>query len=270
MRVDELGHAAAGAARSATATIDSEMMLRRLHHRRRRQQTLSITAAVAVSAVLLAGVVEVARPADTPAASRPAPTATSALDDPCNEVTILCVGANRFRISLTVPVTVTLPENFEGIARQNDSSFESYRTDVHNAGVSVLENAVPVRNDASWSRDPSAGTTAAAMANWLSKRPFLTDVNLAPITVDGRPAWRVSAALKPRAPLRAAKLEEGAVAPTFTDGHNATMGYNATLRGEYILLDIPGAGVTVLWSWTLGPPRTQLAGNRPFIDALHW
>src|SRR5436190_6854579 len=103
MRVDELGHAAARAARSTTATIDSEMMLRRLHHRRRGQQILSITAAIAVSAVILAGVVEVARPAATPPANRPAPTATSAVDDPCNNVTILCVGANQFRISLTVP-----------------------------------------------------------------------------------------------------------------------------------------------------------------------
>jgi hypothetical protein len=48
------------------------------------------------------------------------------------------------------------------------------------------------------------------------------------------------------------------------------MGYNRTLLGEYTLLDIPGAGVTVLWSWALDLPRTQLAGNRPFIDGLSW
>lgn len=270
MSVDELGQAAARAARSTTASIDHEAMLRRLHHRRRGQRIASITAGAAVFAVVLAGVVEVARPAATPAASRPAPTAGASPDYRCNNVTIFCVGANRLLIALDVPVTVTLSESFLGITRLGDASFESYRTGIDHAGVTVTENAVPVRNDASWSRDPAAGTTAAAMSSWLAKRPFLIGAKVTPTTVDGRPAWRVSAALKPGAPLRAVKLLEGAVAPTFTDRHNTTMGYNQTLLGEYTLLDIPGAGVTVLWSWALDLPRTQLAGNRPFIDGLRW
>jgi hypothetical protein len=277
MSVDELGRAAASAARVTTATVDPELMLRRLHRRSRRRQIASITAATAVFAVVLAGVVVLARPTAAPPTSPPTPrpsastpTASASTDSRCNNDTIICVGANRLRISLTVPVTVALPENFDDIVRLGDTSFESYQTDIDSAGVTVMENAVPVQNTDGWSRDPSGGTTAATMAHWLAKRPFLTGAKVTATTVDGRPAWRVSAVLKPRAALRAVKLTEGAVAPTFTDGHETTMGYNSTLAGEYTLLDIPGAGVTVLWSWTLDVPRSRLAGNRAFIDGLHW
>jgi hypothetical protein len=200
---------------------------------------------------------------------------SASIDSPCNNFTIFCVGPDRFRIAMPVPATVTLPDNFGDISRMDESAFEAYRSDVNSAGVSVLENAVPVRNDASWTRDPAAGTTAVEMANWLAARPFLTGAKVTATTVDGRPAWRVVAALKPGAPLRADKLTEGRVAPTFIDVHTTavggtTMGYNRTLLGEYTLLDIPGAGVTVLWSWALDLPRTQLAGNQRLIDSLQW
>jgi hypothetical protein len=270
MSVDELGRAAASAARGAAATVDAELMLHRLHRRHRGRQIASITAAAAVFAVVLAGVVEVARPAAGPPATRPSPTVSGSTDSPCNNVTIFCVGTDQRRIVLPVPITVTLPDSFDEVVRLGDNSFESYRTNIDAAGVTVMENAVPVRNDASWTRDPHGGTTAMDMANWLGKRPFLMEARVVATTVDGRPAWRVTASLKPAAPLRAVKLQEGAVAPTFTDGGETTMAYNRTLSGEYTLLDIPGAGVTVVWSWALHAPRSQLAGNRSFIDGLRW
>lgn len=275
MSVDELGRAAGRAARAA-GTPDPELMLRRLHRQHRGRQIASVTAAAAVFAVLLAGVVEVARPPAPPPASRPTPTASASTDSACNNTTIFCVGAGQLRVVLPVPATVTLPENFTDVVRLGDNSFEAYQIDVRFAGVTVLENAVPVRNDDSWSRDPRAGTTASAMAHWLATRPFLTGAEVSATMVDGRTAWRVTGALKAGAALRAVKPGEGAVAPTFIEFHAAgaynhtTMGYNGTLSGDYTLLDVPGAGVTVLWSWVLGVPRTQLAANRAFIDELHW
>jgi hypothetical protein len=275
MSVDELGRAAATAARGAAATVDPEVMLGRLHRQHRARQIASIAATAAVFAVVVAGVVQMARPAATPPASRPTPTVSASVDSPCNGFTIRCVGADQFLISLPVPATVTIPDTFADIVRLSATSFEAYRANVDSAGVTVLENAVPVRNDASWARDPAAGTTAVEMANWLAARPFLMGAKVTATTVDGRPAWRVVAALKPGAPLRAVKLTEGRVAPTFADAHTTevggtTMGYNRTLLGEYTLLDIPGAGVTVLWSWVLDLPRTQLAGNQRLIDGLQW
>ncbi|MDP9241489.1 MAG: hypothetical protein M3O55_12780 [Actinomycetota bacterium] len=142
------------------------------------------------------------------------------------------------------------------------------------SGVSVLENARAVRNDASWSRDPAAGTTAFSMATWLSNRPFLAGAKVTRTMVDGRPAWRVSAGLKPGAQLAVVKLGEGDVAPTFTednkttDSNRTTMAYNRTLTGDYTLVDVPGAGVTVIWSWTVGHPRATLAGNQAFVNGL--
>jgi hypothetical protein len=270
MSVDELGQAAARGVRGAAATIDPDVMLRRLQQHRRRRQVASMVAVAVSCAVVLAGIVELARPEAKPVASRPRPSATAPIDDRCNNVTIVCLGGNTFRVAVTVPVTVTLPANFGDLIRFGETSFESYRTDLDSSGVTVMEDAVPVRNDASWSRDPSAGDSAAAMATWLSKRPFLSGATLTPTTVDGRPAWRVSAVLKPHAPLRAVKLQEGAVAPTFTNGNVTTMGYSRSLRGDYTLLDVPGAGVTVVWSWTLAPRSTPLGDNRPFIDGLRW
>jgi hypothetical protein len=44
------------------------------------------------------------------------------------------------------------------------------------------------------------------------------------------------------------------------------MGFSRYLTGDYTLLDTPGAGVTVIWSWTMHQPRSALAGNEAFVD----
>lgn len=145
--------------------------------------------------------------------------------------------------------------------------FEAYRGDIATTGISVAENATPVRNDGSWVRDRSAGTTARSVARWLFKRPFLVHSTITRTKVGNITAWRVSATLKPGAALRATTYRS--VAPTFAvdDG---TMGYRPTLIGEYTLLDIPGAGVTVIWSWSQDHPASALAGNQILIDKLRF
>ena len=45
-------------------------------------------------------------------------------------------------------------------------------------------------------------------------------------------------------------------------------GYRPNLTGQYTLLDVPGAGVTVIWSWTLNHGNQVLAANQAFIDGL--
>lgn len=276
MTVDELGQAAATAARRDAASLDPDLMLRRLHRKRHRQQVASFAGVAVVLTMVGIGVTEVVRLANPTPPASPAPTVTAPVDERCNNDTIRCVGEGQMRISLRVPVTLTVPVTFGDVAVLSGTSVESYRTDVQSSGVTVLEDAIPVRNDDTWTRDPTAGTTAASMATWLSKRPFLTGAKVTPTTVGGRPAWRVSAGLKRNAPLRAEKEAEGAVAPTFTAGRTTmglfgtTMGYNRTLLGEYTLLDIPGAGVTVVWSWTLNGPTDQLNGNRVFVAGLRW
>jgi hypothetical protein len=141
-----------------------------------------------------------------------------------------------------------------------------YRGDIDTTGVSVAENAIPVKDDYTWTRDPAAGTTAKSVATWLAHRPFLTNTALVPTHVGGLPAWRVSGQLKPGARLPALK-DSVKVAPTFLNdiGH---MAYAPNLIGDYTLVAVPGAGITVIWSWSLDHGARALAGNQAFIDRL--
>ena len=117
--------------------------------------------------------------------------------------TVTCVGANRYRVALTVPVTVTVPANFQpGLQVFNATTIEDYQTgNIANTGVTVQEDAVPRRNDASETRDPAAGTTAQSMATWLAHRPFAVPTTVVRTTVQGKPAYQVDIVLKKGAPL---------------------------------------------------------------------
>lgn len=268
MTIDSLGRASALAARrKATQEVDPTMMLEKLH-RTHRTRTLTVTAAAAAGVVV--GIVLVVHGVASPRASQ-APGAHSTTvpsgSSPCS-ATVECLGGNRYRVTdLPVAVTVDLPGNFQGaFNRLGSATLEDYRNDVDRTGVTVFENAVPIKNDASWTRDPAAGTTAQSMATWLSQRPFLTHTTMTQTTIDGRTAWLVTGDLKDGAPLLTVK-DGNAAAPTFA-AQPATAGYSPSLTGEYTLVDIPGAGVTVIWSWA--PPQTKgnLADNRAYAHNL--
>ena len=47
-----------------------------------------------------------------------------------------------------------------------------------------------------------------------------------------------------------------------------TAGVGPLLKGTYTLVDQPGGGVAVIWSWHFGQGRPHLGGNREFIDSL--
>ena len=226
------------------------------------------TALVVVALVLAVPLLR-ARPLVTPndqtgaSVAQPTPQASG----PCANLLITCLGGGRYRVALSAPVIMTLPANFQGAFALLDSGvLEDYRSDVDSTGVTVMENAIPVKYDTSWSRDPAAGNSAASMARWLSQRPFLVHATLTQTTVGGRLAWRVTASLKPGAQLPAIH-GTGPVAPTFTEG-TAREGYNNALLGEYTLLDVPGGGVTVIWSWNDSHNRQALAGNQTYVDDL--
>ncbi len=196
-------------------------------------------------------------------AAKPTPKASG----PCANLLVTCLGGDRYRVALPAPVIMTLPTNFQGaFALLGSGVLEDYRTDVGSTGVTVMEDAIPVKYDGSWSRDPAAGSTAASMARWLSRRPFLVHATLTRTTVGGRLSWRVTASLKLGAQLPAIH-GTGLVAPTFTGG-NAREGYNSALLGEYTLLDVPGGGVTVIWSWNDSHNGQALTGNQAYVDHL--
>jgi hypothetical protein len=272
MTIDDLARAAASdARRTALGTVDPDLMLDRLHHQRRRQNAVSAVAAAVACALVLAvgvGLLTHHRAENQVSAPVVTPTPTPTGDDPCTDPAVTCLGSDRFRVALPAPMTLTMPADFGEISHIATTTAEAYRNDIDTTGVTVMENARAVKNDASWSRDPAAGKTATSMAAWLSKRPFLVGANVAPTTVGGRKAWRVSGQLKPGAALRADKGGEGPVAPTFGNKDNIEMGYNDELVGDYTLVDVPHGGVTVIWSWTVGHARDELEGNEPFVDSL--
>lgn len=272
MSIDDLARAAAvDAHRKAAHEVDLASSLGQLHRTRRVRNVSWIVGAVAAAAVVLVGggalVSEhLSSTPVVPSGISPTPTDQGGV---CKNPGIVCLGNHRFRVGLPVPVTVTVPANFEGALRLlGNGVLEDYRTDIGTTGVTVFENAVPVKDDASWSRDLTAGATAKSMASWLSKRPFLTAARVTPTTVGGRRAWLVSAELGPGALLPSIKDGRPA-APTFKNG-GATAGYTKILTGQYTLLDLPHAGVTVIWSWSENHGAQALVDNQAYVDSLRF
>ena len=130
-----------------------------------------------------------------------------------------------------------------------------------------MEGAVPVRDDSSWTRDPAAGTTAASVAQWLAGRAFLQNTSIVRTRVGSLQAWRVTGSLRPGAPLPASK-GDFTVGPTFKNDA-ATAGFATNLTGDYTVLDVPGVGLTVIWSWTTQPDdRSILDDSQATVDGL--
>jgi hypothetical protein len=271
MTIESLGRSAADAARrKAAREVDPTLMLRRMH-RTHRARVAGAAAAAAVVVALGALAVRQLGPGTTDRqvpGGTPSPSARGS--DACQNPGITCLGGGRLRAALPVPVTLAQPDGFDATQTWHligRDSVEGYRLDVDNTGVTVMEGAVPVRDDGTWTRDPAAGTTATSVAQWLANRPFLQNAQLIQTVVGGLPAWRVTGSLRPGAPLPASK-SPFAVAPTFR-ADEATAGYATNLTGDYTVLDVPGAGLTVIWSWTTSPgDPTVVQGSQSTVDAL--
>lgn len=271
MIVDELGRTAAAAARhNASRAVDPVLMLDRLDRMRRRRRTVgTVLGAVLVVAAIATGGALASRGHRAASLEPPATSRTSTPYGVCVDPQFRCLSGGRIRVTeLPVPVDLRLPRNFQSELSVGPDGVTAFRNDMAATGVVVTENAVPVRyGPIGWIRDPSAGTTAHSMARWLADRPFLIHTRLTRTTVGALTAWHVSADLKPGAALPAPKAG-GNVAPTFGRAYNDSLGYRKNLKGEYTLVDVRGAGVTVIWSWTVNHPDSALIANQTFIDTL--
>ena len=261
------------ARREAQEALDSirgvsvmEQLVELKQRDRSRRRTNVILGASAVAAVIVAGGwfvnAQTGASDSVPASDQPSETIAQA---PCGS-SVTCLGNDRYTVALARPVTLTLTPDFdEGLDFSPGSTvLDTYRNDA-GAGVAVLEKAVPAKYDESWSRDPEAGRTAESVARWLSRRPFLEDTTLTQTTLGGLPAWRVTGKLKPDAALPADKKSIQEVAPTFFN-ESGQAAYGRDLTGEYTLADVPGAGLTVVWSWTR--EGADLTPNQAVIDSI--
>jgi hypothetical protein len=276
MSIDERGRAAAAELRRATAGgTDPASMLKALHRRRRNRTVGSVAVAVAACVAVAIGLL-VAHGQTSNRGSQPATQHSTHQRHSTHQTTppgkrcgayVTCLGGRRFVVNLRVPVTLTLPTNFNRKMNvAGPHNLEAYISHPFGTGVSVEENAVPVKYDGSWTRDPAAGNTAESVAHWLSTRPFLTDTTLNRVSVGNLSGWRVTGDLKRGAVLPATK-HIGWVAPTFADEDGGTAGYRPGLTGAYTLVDVPGAGVTVIWSWSANG-KSPIPDDHQFIDGL--
>jgi hypothetical protein len=265
MTIDGLGRAAGSAARrKASLEVEPAMMLRQLRRTHRTRNVLAVSAGVvvvAVAALLLLNVL------DTPRALQPGSTHTPTPSADCPEG-VTCLGDGQYRLNMDVPVTVTVPQNYNGDLRQlGPDAFEDYRNDTNEgSGMTIMENATAAANDATWSEDPSGGTTADSMATWFTQRPFLQHASKQPITVAGYHGWLLTGSVRPGAVLRADKAGH-LTGPTFRC-LGATAGIAQQLPGEYVVLDTPDAGVTVIWFWTGESDPNVLADSTSYLDHM--
>ena len=266
MSIDELARkATTELRRAATATLEPEDMLRQLHRARARRTGVLAATALVLAIVAGIGVTSILTAHDRTGPTDRTATAVGLPGSLCRQTDVTCLGSRRLRVDIAVPVTATLPRTFQTSIRVVPRGAEFYRADAEATGVTVMENARAVRYDGTWRRDPGAGTSARSMARWLANRPFLTDTTITRRTLGSRTAWLVRGTLRPGAGLPATKAAR--VAPTFANGE-FTAGVGPLLRGTYTLVDQPGGGVVVIWSWHFGQSRPLLAGNRELIDSL--
>ena len=268
MSIDDLARTATDQlAHSATRGLDTDDMLSRLH-RSRRRRSAARALAVLLLVVLAGGVVLAQR-------TQPTVPANDSHDRPrysapaCQLPTVTCLGDRRLRVDLRLPLTFTVPPSFGMNPTVTRTGVELYRRDDLYTGVAVMQDAVPARFDTSWTRDETAGVTAASMAQWLADRPFLRRTAVTPRTVAGRTVWRVTGSLRPNAELPGPPPTGHGFrqAPAFVSG-DLRLGYTTTLLASATFVDQPGGGVTVIWSWNSAGDPVPLPGNDALIDAL--
>src|SRR3954452_10012184 len=230
MSIDELGMAAAAEIRSSTAqAVDSSTMLHDLHRLRRRRTSEAVGAVVAACAAV---VVVLGYNGSHKDDRRPVSEPTTVAPRSCRDAAVHCLGADRYRIELKVPVIVRLPDNFQdAFSFSGRSAVEVFRNDVTaTTGVTIMEDVTPLAYDRSSGRAVGAGRTAASMAQWLSKRPYLVDTAVDRTTVDGLPAWHVVGRMK-----LGAAVSQGGMAVTFASS-TATPRWWDDLAAEYTLV----------------------------------
>lgn len=284
MSIDDRARSAGARLRSdASVDADLDAGLQELLVTVRRRQRLRLIGVTAVVGLVVAGVtlglshdLQPVKPA--PPAAQRSPTVSSH-SGICTLAYFTCTGG-RIDVKMAAPFAWTPPRFFDRNlhwapnARQTQLLLvESYRSDPGvSGGVTVLENVEPLKNTGLTHADVAAGSGARALATWLSQRSFLNTTQPRQTTVDGLTAWTVQAQLGlPRQQGPALCNDRFLCAPLFAARHSegAFIGIWSDLIGRYTFVDVPGAGTTVIWSWTFGD-SAALAGNQPLINSIRF
>ncbi|MFC5175958.1 hypothetical protein [Nocardioides taihuensis] len=275
MSIDDLAREASRDLRDATrldvGTAWNELGRVARSRRRARAAGAVVVAALVVAAALGIRLVDptdsraVSPAGNPPSSGLPAPTGRD-----CQNTQISCGPDRTATIALRVPLHWTVPPGFHFPASGNGPTpltVESYRDD-GTEGVSVVEAAQAATAE-SVARPVLGVTSARSLARWISQRPFLASSPVREERLDGRRAWVVDVRLRPGAGPGPATCTAGIPCHPVLLAEGDVWGAWRGIESRYTVVDLPGAGTTVVWSWNLtghapGPTADELVGSIGF------
>ena len=261
MNVEDLARRAGNDLRQATATdVESAWEdLGRALPRRRRARVAAAACAVVAVLVLVTGTTRwllpeasrVGQPSKAPGVSRTLAPTPQPPGQACD--VIPCHGRRHQTIALPVTMDWTLPKGFQDPhvlgASEPTAGVETF-LNTGEAGLAVLQGVSPAKNQAEPAAVPGIAT-AESFANWIAQRPFLSASPVRTGHVDGLTAWIVDVEVPPGLPAGPATCAgRFDCYPVLLQG-SWVAGAWRNVTGRYTFVDLPGVGVTVLWSWAL-------------------
>jgi hypothetical protein len=281
MSIDARARQAGADLRAATPTdVDASLVsLQRTWRRRRITHaavgSLAVAATVAAAVWGFTSLHQQAGRSEQPVGPVHSPT-QSGSSRFCNQPLVTCHGGRTYTIAMRVPMTWTLPRQFQrnsGVG-PGELGVESYWTHQgHTAGLTVLEQVRAARLGESAEPAASVAANAAALARWLADRPFLQSSGVTGTTLDGHPAWTVDVRLQPKlgpGPAHCADMNIPCYPLTYQPHLITVAGIWGHMESRYTVLDLPGVGTTVIWSWVFGDDPGALAENQRVAHTIHF
>jgi hypothetical protein len=286
MSIDARARQAGADLRAATPTdVDASLVsLQRTWRRRRITHgavgSLAVAATVAAAVWGFTTLHQQAGRSERPVGPVHSPTQTGSSGF-CNQPLVTCHGARTFTIAMRVPMTWTLPRQFERNPGHGPGELgvqSQWTHHGHPAGLTVLEEVRAARMGETGRPAPGVSSNAAALARWMADRPFLQSSGVTRTTFDGHPAWTVNVRLQPKlgpGPAQCADSHIPCYPLTYQPaGYPEVTGIFSGVFGNpeyrYTVLDLPGVGTTVIWSWVFGDDPGALAENQRVAHTIHF
>jgi hypothetical protein len=271
MSIDQLARRAGADLRaSVLRDVDVDLAFAALEEtwrrrRRARVLTVGLTVAAAVTAVL--ALVPFSEPATGPQPSHPAARYCLGTEF------VLCPAPDVVEVEATVPYDVHLPKAFRGDPGVTKAPewVEFYQRTPgvpgSQAGVTVLTGVDPARS--------TEHLEARQLADWVAGRSFLQPTSVEQTSIDGLPAWRVDATLRPGEPrsprswCRSIDFQCRALLRLDVgDPDWGETGPRRSVVGYYVFVDVPGPRTVAIWSWASDGNTAGLSVNDELIGGL--
>ena len=284
MSIDQVARRAGADLRTAVSRdLDLDAAFAALEGTWRRRQRARFVAAGAMVAAAATAVLVVV-PLPHPKATTPAPS---------HSETAYCLGtkfatcpaSDVVQVKAAVPYVVHLPKAFAGDpgVGQAPEWVEFYQ---HTPGVSGSQGGVTVLSGV----DPARSTKhlpARQLAFWVAGQRFIAPTEVEPTSVDGFPAWRVDATLRPgeprsqaswcnsidfecRALLRLETSRPGTTYPWHGEDSDVETGPRRSVVGSYVFVDVPGPHTVAIWSWVAEGNTDAFGINDELISGMRF